>query len=77
MEHSFPNLCLEQLVVNQSKEYGAYKNKNKNKNGMNQMDHKKTKPQPKPGQHAQPPLGSASETASGMPWKYLQLKIGQ
>ena len=47
------------------------------KNGMNQMDHKKTKTQPKPGQHAQPPLGSASETASGMPWKYLQFKIGQ
>lgn len=47
------------------------------KNGMNQKDHKKRKLQSKPGQHAQPPLGSASETASGMPWKYLQFKIGQ
>jgi len=37
MEHSFPILCLEQLVVTQSKEYSA----NKTKNGMNRKDHKK------------------------------------
>lgn len=57
-----------------------------NKNGMNQKDHKKWGEATKtigsvtlfdvPGQHAQPPLGSASETASGIPWKYLQFKIG-
>ena len=28
-----------------------------------------------PDQHAQPPLGSDSETASGIPWKYLQFKM--
>lgn len=28
-----------------------------------------------PDQHAQPLLGSDSETASGIPWKYLQFKM--
>jgi hypothetical protein len=117
-EHSFPNLCLKQLMVNQSK-IGFYNSgflkviltktrlpffpiwkfqsslnlqdltlqgvQKKKKKCMNHKEHKNddatknirsVKFFDMPDQHAQPPLGSVSETASGMPWKYLQFKIG-